>query len=82
MAQSISIEYPDYLAHSMRLNKEDFGKEVKVSALVKLFELGKVSSGVAAKVLNISRVEFLELLSKYNVSFLKAEDLAEDIDNA
>jgi predicted HTH domain antitoxin len=82
MAQSISIEYPDYLAHSMRLNKEDFGKEVKVSALVKLFELGKVSSGVAAKVLNISRVEFLELLSKYNVSFLNAEDLAEDIDNA
>lgn len=82
MAQSISIEYPDYLAHSMRLNKEDFGKEVKVSALVKLFELGKVSSGVAAKVLNISRVEFLELLSKYNVSFLSAEDLAEDIDNA
>lgn len=82
MAQSISIEYPDYLAHSMRLNKEDFGKEVKVSALVKLFELGKVSSGVAAKVINISRVEFLELLSKYNVSFLNAEDLAEDIDNA
>lgn len=82
MAQSISIEYPDYLAHSMRLNKEDFGKEVKVSALVKLFELGKVSSGVAAKVLNISRVEFLELLSKYNVSFLNAQDLAEDIDNA
>ena len=81
MAQSMSIEYPDYLAHSMRLNKEDFGKEVKVSALVKLFELGKVSSGVAAKVLNISRVEFLELLSKYNVSFLNAEDLAEDIDN-
>lgn len=82
MAQSISIEYPDYLAHSMRLNKEDFGKEVKVSALVKLFELGKVSSGVAAKVLNISRVEFLELLSKYNVSFLNAEDLVEEIDNA
>ncbi len=36
MAQIISIEYPDYLANSMRLNKEDFGKEVKLSALIKL----------------------------------------------
>ena len=82
MAQIISIEYPDYLANSMRLNKEDFGKEVKLSALVKLFELGKVSSGIAAKVLNISRIEFLELLSKYNVSFLHSDDLAQDIENA
>jgi len=82
MAQIISVEYPDYLANSMRLNKEDFGKEVKLLALVKLFELGKVSSGIAAKVLNISRIEFLELLSKYNVSFLHSDDLEEDIENA
>jgi len=82
MAQLILIEYPDYLANSMRLNKEDFGKEVKLSSLIKLFELGKVSSGIASKVLNISRIEFLELLSKYNVSFLHSDELAEDIDNA
>lgn len=82
MAQIISIEYPDYLANSMRLNKEDFGKEVKLSALVKLFELGKVSSGIAAKVLNISRIEFLDLLSKYHVSFLHSDDLSQDIENA
>lgn len=82
MAQVISIEYPDYLANSMRLNKTDFGKEIKTSALVKLFELGKISSGTATKVLNISRVEFLELLSKYNVGFLNNEDLIEDLENA
>lgn len=82
MAQTILIEYPDYLANSMRLNKEDFGKKVKLSSLVKLFELGKVSSGIASKVLNMSRIEFLELLSKYNVSFLHSDDLAEDIENA
>ena len=82
MAQTILIEYPDYLANSMRLNKEDFGKEVKLSSLIKLFELGKVSSGIASKVLNISRIEFLELLSKYNVSFLHSDDLAEEIENA
>lgn len=82
MAEIISIDYPGYLANSMRMNKDDFGKEMKVSALVKLFELGKVSSGTASKVLRISRVDFLELLAKYKVSFLDTDDLNEDIENA
>lgn len=82
MAELISIDYPEYLANSMRLNKDDFGKEIKVSALVKLFELGKVSSGMAARVLQITRTDFLELLEKYKVSFLETEDLKEDLDNA
>jgi predicted HTH domain antitoxin len=82
MSKLILIKYPAYLANSMRLSKEDFGKEVKLSSLVKLFKLGKVSSGIASKVLNMSRIEFLELLSKYSVSFLHSDDLAEDIENA
>jgi len=75
MAQVISIEYADYLGNSMRMNKSDFGKEMKISALVKLFELGKVSLGTAAKVLHVSRIEFLDLLAKYNVESLNVEDL-------
>lgn len=82
MAEIISIEYPEYLANSMRMNKNDFEKEIKISGLVKLFELGKVSSGTAAKVLRISRVDFLELLAKYKVSFLDTDHLKEDLENA
>lgn len=58
---------------------------MKTSSLVKLFEMGKVSSGVAAKVLGISRLDFLELLAKYNVSMLgnlSPNDLTEEIENA
>lgn len=82
MAEVISIDYPDYLANSMRMNKSDFGREIKISALIKLFELGKVSSGTAAKVLQMSRVEFLDLLAKYKVTFLNVENLNEDVENA
>ena len=32
----------------MRMNKNDFENKIKVSSLVKLFELGKVSAGTAA----------------------------------
>ncbi|GGE41678.1 UPF0175 family protein [Psychroflexus planctonicus] len=81
----IQIKYPKYLANTLKLNAKDFELEMKVSSLVKLYELGKISSGVAAKVLNISRVEFLELLSKYKVSIFETyneDDLSEDIVNA
>lgn len=82
MPKTIKIDYPQYLANSMRMDLEDFGQEIKISSLVKLFELGKVSSGLAAKVLNISRLEFLNLLGKYKVSYLDVDDLNEDLENA
>jgi predicted HTH domain antitoxin len=47
--------------------------------------LGKVSSGTAAKVLGLTRLDFLELLSKYKVSPLgqyDLNDLNDDIANA
>jgi predicted HTH domain antitoxin len=49
---------------------------------VKLFELGKVSTGIAAKALSISRIEFLDLLGKYKVNFLNFDDLDSDLENA
>lgn len=85
MKDVISIEYPASLANTLRLKGKDFEIEMKTSSLVKLFELGKVSSGTAAKVLGISRLEFLELLAKYKVSpfgLYDTEDLSEDIVNA
>ncbi len=85
MKEVINIEYPEYLAATLKLSGQDFALEMKTSSLVKLYELGKISSGVAARVLGLSRLEFLELLAKYNVSVLEAYDtdnLNEDIANA
>lgn len=82
MAQNITVEYPHYLANSMRMNAHDFEREIKTSSLVKLYELGKISSGMAAKVLQITRIEFLELLAEYNIGFLADSDLKEDSENA
>ena len=78
----ISIEYPDSLANSMRMSKSEFEKEIKISSLVKFFELGKISSGTASKVLGISRIVFLDLLANYKVGYLNVENLNEDFLNA
>lgn len=85
MSKKIAIEYPEYLAHSLRLSGKDFENEIKSSSMVKLFEMGKISSGTAAKVLGISRIDFLDLLAKYKVSIFGQDDLndiIEDINNA
>ncbi len=72
----IVIEVPDELNL-----KED---EIKIAALAKLYELGKISSGKAAKLLGISRIEFLDLLGKYKVQISPdtEEELLKDIENA
>ncbi len=61
--------------------KED---EVKVASLAKLYELGRISSWKAAKLLGISRVEFLDLLGKYKVQIEPntEEELLKEIENA
>lgn len=85
MKGTINIEYPESLANTLRLSGKDFESEIKRSSMVKLYELGRVSSGVAARVLGISRVDFLELLARYNVSVLDSFDtneLNQDIANA
>lgn len=84
MKGDINIVYPESLANSLRLSAIDFKNEIKASALIKLFELGRVSSGTAAKVLGISRWDFLEMLSKYKVSVFDdgPEELNEEIANA
>lgn len=85
MAKAINVKYPASLANRLKLSTQEFENEVKMSSLVKLFEIGKVSSGTAAKVLGISRIEFLNQLAKYNVSlfsYSNMDEVREDILNA
>ena len=82
---TVSIEYPDELRVSLKYKKDEFADEIKKISVIKLYELGKISSGMAAKVLDISRVDFIELLGKYKVSIFPYEDkeeLLEDLRNA
>jgi predicted HTH domain antitoxin len=83
MEAQIAISYPQSLAYSLKMQNREFEQEIKTLSLVKLYELGKVSSGMAAKVLGISRIAFLDLLAEYQVSvFPDADELAADFANA
>jgi predicted HTH domain antitoxin len=83
MQAQIAISYPAILAWSLKMKNAEFEREIKIISLVKLYELGKISSGMAARVLDIPRTEFIEILANYQVScFPDADELQEDFDNA
>ncbi len=60
-------------------------KEEKIFALVKMYEMGKISSGKASEILGMTRTEFLEMLGKYQVSFFgqtSTSEIERDFENA
>ncbi|HLC42595.1 MAG TPA: UPF0175 family protein [Methylomirabilota bacterium] len=66
--ESMSVEYPVDVRLTLRESKEEFAKELKMLAAVKLYELGRISSGKAAALAGIDRVSFLLGLGRYRVS--------------
>ncbi len=64
----LTIKYSDDVLLSLKETKNDFEKEARYLLALKLYELGKMSSGKAAKLAGLNRVNFLMRLSKYKVS--------------
>ncbi len=80
----VQIDVPDEVLVSLKESSETISQELSILAAVKLFELGKLSSGRAAQLAGMSRVEFLSTLGRYRVSpfSLTTEELDHDISNA
>jgi len=84
MENQLNIQYPDNWLDALQLTRASFEEEAKMAMAAKLFEMKRLSSGMAAKLVGIPRVLFLMNLHRYNVAMinLDEEELLADIENA
>ncbi len=76
---TLTIEYPEEILISLKESKDEFSRELKTAAAVKLYELGKLSSGKAAKLAGMDKVSFLKILGKYQISIATLEEFEKDM---
>ena len=55
------------LAVALGRRESELDKELRMASALKLFELGRISSGLAARLAGLSRVEFLLTCGQYGV---------------
>lgn len=66
--EEIKVRYPKGFELAVHMTKEEMEHHIRLMAALKMFELGKVSSGKAAELAGMSRIEFLETCGRYHVS--------------
>ena len=81
---SVPIDIPEATLVALKLDAANAAAQLRIAAAMKLFELGRLSSGAAAELAGVSRIAFLSKLSEFGVeSFRQSEpELANDLANA
>ena len=76
---TLTIEYPQELLWALQQEPEEFAAQAQILLAVKLYETGKLSTGLAARVAGVPRSTFFYLLGQYGISpFGQSPDELED----
>ena len=73
----ITLDIPNETLLALKISEADLAEALRMAAAVKLFEMGRLSSGAAAQLAGVPRVVFLTRLADYGVDTFKLteEDL-------
>ena len=80
----VRLSIPDETLVALKVSAEELGDELRLAAAVKLYELGRLSSGAASTLAGIPRALFLSKLADYGVATfrLTEAELTEDMTRA
>jgi len=70
---TMEIDCGAELAVALGKRPREVEREIRLASALKLFDMGRISSGLAAKLAGMSRVEFLLLCGQYGVSVFQQE---------
>jgi len=68
------INYPAALPDALQQAREQFEQEALMAMVVKLFEMKRISSGIAAQLVGTDRVSFLLNLHRYGAAMIDLEE--------
>jgi predicted HTH domain antitoxin len=80
---TITVYLPEQVQQALNRTPGEMERDVKLYAALMLYQLGKLSSGMAAQMAGLSRVEFLHLCGEYGISVFQytPEELALELEN-
>ena len=80
----MQIAYSNYLPDILHQTPAEFEQQARMAMAVKLYEMKKLSSGMAAELVGMDRISFLLRLPDYGVPVidLDEDELRADIDHA
>ena len=81
---TIEIQCPDEILISLKEDAATFSRDLRLTAAVKFYEMGRLSSGRAAEFAGLPRLVFLRRLADFGVPIIdeSRDELAEDLKNA
>jgi len=81
---TITIQCPDEVLISLKDDADSFRRDLTMAAAMKFYEMGKLSSGRAAELAGVPRVEFLRRAGEFGVPAwnLTEAEVCKDLGNA
>lgn len=70
----MNIPIPEGLPQSLKMSDTEFTREARMLLAAKLYELGRVTAGIAAQIAGVDRLVFLSSLSNYGVPVINIKD--------